>query len=221
MFDFPKELPIDKGRLLMLEPSISLLGFSEDVSIAELEVPLRQLGLEVVQNANGSRVKGGLINHTRTRIWVRPVRKAGFTKELFQAIRSALSPRLEWIGPAYRLQQATKTVIVWPLPNALVIQLKPGVGPTTQPAGGPGTGVGLSPQTAGTPPPRLREITERSAYLNGNHYYEILNPMEWDAYTVRDLLLQQFGDTLANVYFDKMPMDVPLTFIPNDTFFAS
>jgi hypothetical protein len=219
MFDFPNELPIDKGQLLILEPSICLLGFSADVSMPELEGPLRQLGLEVVRSEDGaSRVKGGLVNHTRTRIWVRTVREAGvtaepgFTAEIFQAVRAAFGSRLQWIGPAYRLPKGIKEVIVCPLPNALVIRLKPGTGVPPQ-LGGTGG--------AGTPPPRLQEITARSAYLNGNHYFEILNPMDWDAITVRNLLLRQFGDTLTDVYFDKMPMDVPLAFIPNDTYFGS
>jgi hypothetical protein len=216
MFDFPTELPIDKGQLLILEPSISLLAFSENVSIPELDAPLRQLGLEVVQNPNASRVKGGLINHTRTRIWIRPLRQPAFTRDLYQAIRNAFGSRLQWIGPAYRLSRFTKEVIVCPLPHALVIQLKPQVGKAIKPL--PDLNAGLA-QIAGTPPPQLQEITERSAYLNGNHYYEILNPMEWDAYTVRNLLFQQFGDILANIYFDKMPMDVPLAFTPNDTYF--
>ena len=217
MSTFPTELPIDKGQVLILQPSICLLGFSTEVSITELATPLGELGLEVVQNANPSLVKGGIINHTRTRIWVRVFRQPAFTADLYQAIRNAFGARLEWIGPAYRLPQRTKQPIVCPLPNALVLQLKSRTGIAASPL--PDFNAGLA-QITGTPAPALQEIPERSAYLNGNHYYIIRNPMEWDAYTVRNLLLQQFGDFLANIYFDKMPMDSPLTFTPNDTYFS-
>jgi hypothetical protein len=217
MTDFPKELPIDKGQLLILEPSICLLGFSENIVFGELADPLTRLGLEVVQNTNASRVKGGLINHTRTRIWVRLLREATFPATLYQNIRNVFGARLQWIGPAYRLPRSTTQVVVCPLPNALVIQLKPQVGKARRQL--PDLNAGLA-QNAGTPAPRLQEIPERSAYLNGNHYVEILNPLEWNAYAVKDLLFQQFGDILADIYFDKMPMDCPLTFTPNDTYFA-
>jgi len=215
MFDFPKELPIDKGRLLYLEPSISLLCFSHEVSIDELSVPLRQLGLAVIESpANASHVRGDRINNTPNRIWVRVLRQPVFTRQLYEAIRDAFGPDLRWIGPAYQLRQPGRDLIVCPLPHVLIVRFMASPTPL------PDVATALLGQT-GTPGPQLREVVERSAYLNGNHYYEIGNPMEWDAYSARDLLLRQFGDRLAAVFFDKMLMYSPLAFIPNDTYYAS
>ena len=252
MFDFPPQLAIDKGQILLLEPSICLLGTLSEITPDEfgaahgaapgaapgardrspdsLGATLDGLGLEIVAFADPSRIRHTLVNHTRTRIWVRTRNAAALTGADFTAIREAFRANLEWIGPAYRLPQAAREVVVCPLPDALVVRLKTPAeaGSHAVAAGSAGSAAAAAlpdfnsalAHLSGSPAPRLQEIPERSAHLNGSHYFRILNPLEWDAIRVRDLLSREFADVLSAIYFDKMPMICPLSFTPNDTYFG-
>lgn len=215
MPDFAKELTVEKGQTLLLEPSILLLSFSEKISRERLAAQLKKLELTIVDNAGATHAKGPLINNTDTRIWVKTVDGTAVTDDQYQAIVKTLRSTLQWIGPAYQAPQARTISIVCPLPHALIIGLK-----NQKDTPPPDFGAGLQAAGAASSP-QLNEITQRSAYLNGRHYYEIANPLEWSAYAVKTLLLRQYADQIADVFFDRMPMISPLAFVPNDTYYTS
>jgi len=99
MNTFPRELTVDNGQTLMLEPSILLLCFTEMPASKVLSRQLKDLGIEIVNNPGASHTKGILINNTRTRIWVRTENQSAFSEELYQGIVKMFSKSLQWIGP--------------------------------------------------------------------------------------------------------------------------
>jgi hypothetical protein len=217
MPNYPEQLLIDKNRSVLLEPSILLLSFKKAISPERIAALLKGLRMEVVNNPGADHVKGPLINNTDTRTWIRTIDGAAVTEDQYQSLAKGFGENLEWIGAAYQLAESRRNVIFCPMPHALVIELKTlniqNVAAPPDLAGG----LKMPGQTA----LQIAEIPQRSAFLNGRHYYEIGNPMVWDAITVRNLILEQFGAQVANVYFDRMPLVSPLAFIPNDTYYAS
>lgn len=199
MPNFPRELAIEKNRTLLLEPSILLLCFSEKVNRERLTASLKKLNLEVVDNPGVTHAKGPLINNTNTRIWVRTVDGSAVTADQYGALAKLSS--LEWIGPAYQVPGTRQSDIVCVLPHALIVEFRAGVPSVEMGAG-------------------LQEVAQRSAMLNGRHYFEVSNPMQQNALVLKDVLLKQFGDQVAAIYFDRMPMISPLAFTPNDTYYT-
>jgi len=65
----------------------------------------------------------------------------------------------------------------------------------------------------------MEEITEKSKYLDGYHYYVINNIENENAYQIKDILLN-YSRYVSEVLFESMPMIHPTSFMPNDTHFS-
>jgi subtilisin family serine protease len=173
-----------------------LLGFSEPQSLDALVPRLRQLGLELEASAEADGVvQPEVVNHTDRRFWVRSSLGEAVDGELHEAIERAFDGQLEWIGPVYHHPNVPgRAGLHCPLPNALLVKASEEQIP-------------------------LREDTDKSRYLPGYRYYAVDEPRSNSAYELRSRLLEQGSRRHDTVLFENMPLLVPLSFDPVDTFY--
>jgi len=200
-------MDLDQARLL--------LAFRQPVSIQDLASRLAQIRLileDAGEAADGRRMQR--VNHTDTRFWVRSVDGESIGDERLDQVRELFGDALDWIGPVYRLsgraERGGRESLLCPLPHVVLVQERRQNGGRSIMRGVTAAATGLT----------VNEDKERSKYLTGFRYLVIEDPTEIDAYQLRDRLLEQSSDRIADVQLENMPMIVPTAVVPNDPLFA-
>jgi hypothetical protein len=211
---FPSQMAHSSGAAMTLDPNRLLLAFREPVDRADVEAFAKGLDLSLEDGDAERAVPGERVNHTDQRFWVRSGRP--IDDERFGKIEEAAGEMgLDWIGPVYRLEgEGGRRALLTPLPNVVVVKMRGQEGDAARSLKrllGPGNG---------RPAPALKEVPEKSKYLNDFRYFVITNPREHDAYEVRRLLLASNERAVADVQFETMPLLRPTAVSPNDTLFA-
>jgi subtilisin family serine protease len=222
-YSFPAQLKHSSGAPLVLERTRLLLVFSRPLSKPEFDAFLcgNDLAMEdLPENA----VPGEVVNNTSTRFFVQARRP--LTAERIEAIdKAAQQYGLDFVAPVYRLtsEQGERSLLS-PLPNVLVIRF-----PTPSVIGSPSdTGnTSTNPitiinnalgQTVGSVVlPVLREVEEKSRYLNGYRYFQIVNVRDINAYQLIQRL--EVLNLFIDVQYETMPLIRPTAATPNDTLF--
>lgn len=216
---FPTALRHDSGVMMALDPGRLLLAFEETHTRAEVGKLLHSLDIGLVLEDAEERGEETLthaalrsmqaINHSRKRFWIRTRDGSSITQKTLSVVRERLGEKLDWIGPVYRLPNVEgRGGLLCPLPNVLV--LKPG----------PSLSLEAEQELASfLNELGLKEISEKSRYLNGYHYFTIA-PDRGTVYRLQPLLLKQEQRLIQEAFFENMPLLQPLAAIPNDTLFA-
>ncbi|MFD0229652.1 S8 family serine peptidase [Streptomyces hirsutus] len=198
---FPMTLARDADTVLTLDRTRLLLSFRAPQTPDALMPRLRRLELELEPSGpqqSGGRAPSEVVNHTTHRYWVRSL-VGDIGHELHDAMEAEFGEELEWIGPVYHHPQAPgRAGLQCPLPDVLLVK------------------------SDAAPPPvgaELREDADKSRYLPGYRYYTLAEPRQHPAHEVRAQLLQReaYGDD--TVLFSNMPLLLPYSFEPADTFF--
>ena len=114
---------------------------------------------------------------------------------------------IEWVAPVYRVEGVEGNAgLVSPLPNVLVVAPRD-----------PEASDALEERLSGHGLLRAPDLSE---HLGGFEYFTIADPSSTNAYELREVLLKEDRDLVADVRFETMPMIVPTTFVPNDPLFA-
>jgi subtilisin family serine protease len=214
MKNFPREMQHSSGAPLLLDPTRLLLSFQRALARAEIDALLASLDLVLEDGGDNGRptVPGEVVNHTSTRFWV--LARRAISDEYFVRIeQAAIALGLEWAGPVYRLSsEQGRRALLTPLPNVVVVRLRQREGPDLRAA------LAAPAATTDGPAPVVREIEEKSRYLNGLRYFVIVNVREVNAYQLRARLLA--SNLVLDVQFETMPLIRPTAVAPNDTLFA-
>ncbi len=142
------------------------------------------------------------VNHTQRRLWVRSLDKTPIRKKSLEVLEKALGPRLDWIGPVYRLSNTKgRKGLLCPLPNVLLIKVEG---------------------------QQKKRLTERLEALDvkvnfqgpPDRYYTIKVPEKFTAYKLQHDLKTSARDAVET-QFDYMPLANPTacTGTPNDPLF--
>lgn len=217
--NFPSALRHDSGVMMTLDPSRVLLAFEEARTRAEVEKLLHSLNVGLVlEDAEEKREEKlthfasrsiQVINHSRKRFWIRTRDGSPITQKMLNVVQEGLGEKLEWIGPVYRLPNVEgREALLCPIPNVLVLKPKPSLSREAE-----------QELTSVLAELGLKEISEKSRYLNGYHYFTI-EPHRGTAYRLQSLLLKQEQRLIQEAFFENMPLLQPLAAIPNDTLFA-
>lgn len=198
MTAYPIELRRDANTVVILDPTRLLLSFHEREALEALVPPLRELGLELEPSGGQSEAGGRpeVVNHTDRRFWVRTILREPVDNALHDAIEAAFDARLEWIGPVYHHPGVPgRAGLHCPLPNVLVVEAADAEVP-------------------------LREDADKSRDLPGYRYYVIDEPRRTTAYELRTTMLEKRSHASPDaVVFENMPLIVPLSNEPADTFY--
>lgn len=209
MMRFPRSLVHGSGARMTLDPRRILVAFKEDQDPGAVEALLRRANatLERASEPKGRQGERALvtINHTPRHFWVR-LRSAAAAA----ALERLLQGRLEWIGPVYMLERTRGLEgLVCPLPNVLLIRPASPSDPSSA------EGLGRAMERLG-----LKEVPEKSRYLNGARYFEVADPSRHSAYEIRESIMRREKDLVADVRFENMPLLGDTTLVPNDAFYA-
>ena len=210
MNDFPLHLRHPSGALMELERDRVLVAIPRGaVAVDDRGAALDRLGLVPEPDRPG--MAGGpadfverLVNNTDDHVFARTAdggafRAAAFSREDDQAAGVA------WVAPVYRVQIASRTELVSPMPHTLIVRVidqkhSEEVFEQLRAAG-------------------LEEDEGRSRYLRPYHYFRLADPMRMPAYELRDELVNRFGDAL-DVRLEHVPAYVPTAMVPNDPMFV-
>lgn len=234
MKNFPRVLRHGSGVEMTLDPSRLLIAFNTQQDENRLASTLRQY--ELVREGTdepGERQKQGLswkevINHTNTRIWVRNRSGDAISDATFERLQKAFADELEFLSPVYQVPGVEgRGGMVSPLANVLLMK-------AAAPSPRERNGIASLAKKFG-----LRELSEKSKYLGGYHYFVLPPTSDRNAYQVRDSLVSQTASEAAlDIRFENMPMlvpvaapvatmpapapapVVPITAVPNDPLFA-
>ena len=205
MASFPERLAHGSGATLTREPDRLLVSVaaaapaSRDVTNA-----LEGAGLRVQTTA--SAVAGpdapARLNEGSERLWVRAAVPSAMADAPVGALAAA--PEIEWDAPVYRVDGLDGDAgLISPLPNVLVIA------PHDEDKSD-----ALEPRLRGR---GMEPVPEVSQHLAGFQYWRITDPAAANAYELRDTILREDGDLVADARFETMPMVVPVSLVPNDT----
>ncbi|MES3022191.1 MAG: S8 family serine peptidase [Pseudomonadota bacterium] len=221
MKNFPREMQHASGVPLLLDPTRLLMSFRQAPPRPELEKILIALDLQLENGDEASSVPGETVNHTSERFWVQARR--AINQERFETIEKlATQSGLAWLGPVYRLSgEQGRRALVAPLPDVLVVRLRERVG-VEHTGGEHNVAVTVADAAAADngAEPVLREVAEKSRYLNGLRYFEIVNVAQVNAYELKARLEQSGNQGVADVQFETMPLITPTAIVPSDTLFA-
>lgn len=212
MARFPLRLSHGTGRRMELDATRLLLAFLRETSVEDLRARLARIRLtleDAGDDADGRRMRR--VNHTDTRVWVRSIEGEAIGEGRLAQVREQFGDALDWIGPVYRLQGLPegRESLLCPLPHVVLVQeRRKGGAAIMRTVAAAATGV------------KVTEDRERSKHLTGFRYLVIEDPAELDAYELRERLLEQASDRIADVRLENMPMLVPSAVVPNDTLWA-
>ncbi|UGQ44858.1 S8 family serine peptidase [Massilia endophytica] len=209
MKNFPQHLSHASGAPLALEPTRLLLALKAPRERSEVAQFLHGLDLFLEDDPDGEGVPGERVNHTRSRYFVQ-ARRALDDGHVAKIESAGQAIGLDWVGPVYRMAgQEGRRGLMTPLPNVGVIRLRD--------QNGPGFAAeGLKTQGA---EPVLKEVPEKSRYLNGYRYFQITNAREVNAYELRDRIRRLPNAGVIDFQFETMPLLTPTSIAPNDTLF--
>jgi hypothetical protein len=149
----------------------------------------------------------GNVHNTDTRFWVKTEGEKPITEEHFRSIEAACGRNLDFISAVYRIAGVHGLAgLVSPLANVLLIKVPGREGKESE---------GLEAVFARH---GLKEMTEKSKYLGGYHYFVIADPKKNNAYELRERLLS--SDLRgAEMEFEVFAAANPLASVPNDPLF--
>ena len=216
MQNFPRTLKHGSGVMMTLDPHRLLLAFKSSKSQQDVDALLQQsrLGL-ILEDAEDKDVAGSarfseIVNHTRQRFWIRTQDGSAIDQEKFNALQNAAGADLAWIGPVYQLpNMQARGGLLSPLPNVLLIR------PFQILITSGGDEIQAILAKFG-----MHEVAEKSKYLDPYRYFVLDEPLKQTVYQVQPALLDQASELIQEARFENMPMLVPITAIPNDTFFS-
>jgi subtilisin family serine protease len=195
MSDYPEELRRDTRTVVILDPTRLLLSFQSPEALDTLVPRLGDLGLEL-EPSGGVAIPPEVVNHTDRRFWVRTALREPVDDDMLAAVEEAFGEHLEWIGPVYQQPSAPgRTGLHCPLPNIIIVEADDD---------------GVS----------LREDAAKSRDMPGYRYYIIDEPRGTTAYSLRTEILERRSYATPDaVLFENMPLVVPLSNEPADTFY--
>ncbi|MFH8804576.1 S8 family serine peptidase [Streptomyces sp. NPDC017936] len=198
---YPLELARDPDTVVTLDRTRLLLAFRAPQHLDALSPRLRQvdMGLEPSAPVPGSGLgPSETVNHTERRFWVRSL-SGDIDDELHNAIEAEFDDALEWIAPVYHHPLAPgRAGLHCPVPDVLLVKDEE------------------------APPPsdiELREDADTSRDLPGYRCYIIADPRSHPAHEVRAQLLEQESYDDDAVLLSTMPLLLPYSFEPADTFY--
>lgn len=128
--------------------------------------------------------------------------------ETIAKLRESFGPDLAWVGPVYHLgghsERLDQEDLFCPLPHVILVRTRRGADGSLQQA--------LTAAGA-----KVTEDVERTKYLAGFHYVVINDPARTSAYDLRDRLLRESPEVVAEVRFENTPMILPTAAVPDDT----
>jgi hypothetical protein len=193
---FPPRLAHASGAAMVLDRTRLLLAFKKSVDRKQLDGVLKPLRLEVDNGPGEGRVPGERVNHSDRRVFVRAA--GAIDDELYDNLAKAGAKLgLEWAGPIYRLSGADDyRSLLAPLPNVLLVKVHRERGQDRTRAAGR---LLARPAAADGPAPVVREVPEKSRYLNDWRYFVIDNPQAVNAYQLRAQALEADKDGLFDI----------------------
>jgi subtilisin family serine protease len=188
----------DASTFVVRDATRLLLSFREPPVPSSLEPRLGALGLELEPSAEefGDEVQREVVNHTDRRFWIRTSLREPIADDLLDAIEEAFDQQLEWIGAVYQLPNVPgRAGLHCPLPDVLLVEASDDDVP-------------------------LQEDPEKSRDLLGYRYYTIDEPRRNTSQSLRTRLLEQRPQaSLNSILFEDMPLLIPLSNEPADTFY--
>jgi subtilisin family serine protease len=208
MASFPERLAHGSGATLTREPDRLLVSVApaapgaRDVTTALADAGLR---IETTASALAGPDAPARLNEGGNRLWVRAAAPSAMAGAPAQELAAA--PEFEWVAPVYRVGGLDgDAALVSPLPDVLVIAPRDEERSDELEERLRGRGMEPSP--------------ELSEHLAGLQYWRIPHPASANAYELRETILREDGDLVADARFETMPMVVPAALVPNDTLFA-
>jgi subtilisin family serine protease len=208
MASFPERLEHGSGATLTREPDRLLVAVAAAAPGSRaVASALADAGVRVQTTA--SAVAGpdapARLNEGSERLWVRTSALSAMTDAPIRNLATA--PEIEWVAPVYRVGGLDGDAgLVSPLPHVLVIA--PVDEARSDELEGRLRGRGMEP------------VPELSEHLGSFQYWRIPAPAAANAYELRETILSEDGDVVADVRFETMPMVVPAAMVPNDSLFA-
>ena len=208
MASFPERLEHGSGATLTREPDRLLVSVaaaapgSRDVTSALASAGLR---IQTTASALAGPDAPARLNEGSERLWVRAAAPSAMADAPIRALTSA--PEIEWVAPVYRVDGVDgDAALVSPLPNVLVVA--------------PRAELDLAELEKRLRGRGMEPAPELSEHLVGFEYWRIPDPSTANAYELRETILREDSDLVADARFETMPMVVPTTLVPNDTLFA-
>jgi subtilisin family serine protease len=208
----PQKLTHGTGETLTLVPERVVITFKKEHSSKEVESFLQKQGL-LLEEAADKKVSGrrGIPekqNLSRRRIWARTKSGRAIDEKI---LAEAANPqnadwaKVEWIGAVYKsTRMEGDKAYLCPLPNVLLI--KPSKQDDKQ----------RKEMLAKLSQYGLREIPEKSKYLNGYMYFVVDNPLRKSAYEIREEVSANERGNLGDIRWETMPLIVPTALVPGD-----
>jgi subtilisin family serine protease len=211
MKNFPQQLPHSSGVPMFLDVRRLLLAFQHTISNDDLMRFLKESDLFLEDNITEHAIPGERVNHTDQRFWVysrRPIDEERYRK----IEESAQKLGLEFISPVYSLAHepgsstavapGSRRNLLAPLPNVILIKPNEQTGPSE-------TADFAAAAAVNGREPAIKEIPEKTRFLNGYHYYLINNSKDINAYEIKRQLLESHRPLVLDLQFESMPLLVP------------
>ncbi|MBF6222794.1 S8 family serine peptidase [Nocardia abscessus] len=205
---FPSRFEVGAGDWLTLKPDLVLVHIpaANDGVLERLQSVLSSMGLarESITRAT-TETKGGPLNEPPDRVWLRTADARPITPEDVAALLQAAD--VDWVAPIYQAANAPAGGgLVAPLPDGLLIK--------------PAPEVQREAVEAVLAEEGLQYSASMSKHLTGFLYFAFSDPGNRSNYETALTLRGRYPHVIADVRFEMMPMDLPLTAVPNDPLFA-
>lgn len=211
---FPLELKHPNGGNLVLEPTRLLLAFLKPLKREEIQGRLLEFDLVLEdafekQAGEPQRKKLAIINHTDRRYWVRSHDGKPVSLDRINTLEAELKEILEWVGPVYRMADTEgREGLFCPLPDVLMVK------PVAHLKEADAKAMSSALEELG-----LHEVKEKSRYLNGFRFCNVVDPRKQPSLAIRTRLEKQ-PTLFRSVHFDNMPMVRPTAVTPTDPLFV-
>lgn len=210
----PQKLAHRTGETLTLEPGLVVISFKKEPAQKEVDNFLLRQGLVLEDPARKAATRRGMperLNTSRRRIYARTKTGKAIDEKLLTAAADPANAdwsKVEWIGAVYKSPRAEgERAYLCPLPNVLLVK------PSRQDEQQRKNVAGRLAQYG------LREVPEKSKYLNGYLYFVVDTPLRKSAYEIREEISKNEKDSLGDIRWETMPLIIPTALIPNDVHF--
>jgi subtilisin family serine protease len=205
---YPSRFQVGAGDWRTIKPDLVLvhLPAANDGALERLQSVLPSMGLarESITRAT-TETKGGPLNEPPDRVWLRTADARRITPEDVAALLRAVD--VDWVSPVYQVANAPAgSGLVAPLPDGLLIK--------------PAPEVKRKAVEAVLAEKGLQYSASMSKYLTGFLYFAFSDPGNRYNYETALTLRGRYPHVIADVRFEMMPMDLPLTAVPDDPLFA-
>jgi hypothetical protein len=176
---FPENLTIS-GKRVVIDKSRVLLSFKNSLPLEKVEELLKTTNFELENNyqrnlkSNQRLTKPETINDTDKRFWIHALTDPAVGEERLDALRHLFRDELDWVGPVYNSSEESNLRDLFsPLPNVLLIKFISTMDEQNHQF------LQILKNY------NLHEVPEKSKYLNGYRYFNIINPESKNAYQLR------------------------------------